>query len=204
MCECCQPAAAAFFDSIAPKWDSWENLESLNAGLDHGLKKFGLQPDEHVLDVGCGTGNLTAAVLRQLSQSGRIAAIDISSGMIAIAQAKVNDSRVQWKCDAVEHLAVSDGPFDRIICYSVWPHLADPQKAGRLFLSLLRSGGKLHVWHLISREAVNKIHVQASDAVRNHLLAPAEETASLLEHMGYSIEETQDDTAGYLVTASKP
>jgi len=203
MSDFCQSTSADYFDSIAPKWDSWEDIGALNVKFDRYLERFGLCPDERILDVGCGTGNLTAALLRQLSQAGGIIAVDISGRMIEIAQTKVKDPRVRWICDAVEHLDASDGLFDRIICYSVWPHLTDPRRAAQKFLSMLKPGHTLHVWHLISREAVNKIHSEASEAVNDHLLAPAEQTGALLEECGFIIEETQDDEAGYLVTARK-
>jgi len=203
MCDCSQPSSAEYFNSIASKWDSWEDIESLKVQFDSGLKRFGLRPDEHVLDVGCGTGNLTAAILRQLSQAGRITAVDISSGMIEIAQTKVNDPRVRWICDSVEHMDTYEKVFDRVICYSVWPHLMNPGMAALSLQSMLKPGGKLHVWHLKSREAINKTHAGASEAICNHLLVPAIQTATLLEQSGFIIEETLDDNSGYLVSARK-
>jgi ubiquinone/menaquinone biosynthesis C-methylase UbiE len=203
MCECCHDESIAFFESIAPEWDSREDLELLNVNLDKGLECFGLEPAEHVLDVGCGTGNLTAAILRALSPSGKITAVDISGRMIEIARAKVLDSRVCWISDAVEHLAPSPERFDRVFCCSVWPHLTNPRLAAGLFRQMLKPGGRLHIWHLISRETVNKIHANASTAVSNHLLAPASDTAALLEQTGFAIEKTQDDNEGYMVTGRK-
>jgi len=203
MSDCCQHASAEYFNSIASKWDSWEDMESLKVQFDNGLKQFGLCPDEHVLDVGCGTGNLTAAILRHLSQAGRITAIDISNGMIEIAQTKLKDLRVRWICDSVEHMDTFESVFDRVICYSVWPHLIDSGMVARLFRVMLKDNGKLHVWHLKSREAINKIHAEASEVISNHLLAPASQTAALLEKSGFIIEETLDDDSGYLVSARK-
>ncbi len=203
MCNCFQSTNAEYFNSIAQKWDSREDLESLTVQLDNGLKRFGLCPDEHVLDVGCGTGNLTAAILCQLSQAGRITAVDISSRMIEIAQTKVKDPRVRWICDSIEHMNTHEYVFDRVICYSVWPHLMNYGIVARLIQSMLKSGGKLHIWHLKSREAINKIHAEASEAVSNHLLAPASQTAALLEQSGFIIEETLDDDSGYLISARK-
>jgi ubiquinone/menaquinone biosynthesis C-methylase UbiE len=203
MCDCSQPTSAEYFNSIASKWDTWENLESLKIQFDNGLKRFGLCPDEHVLDVGCGTGNLTAAILRQLSQAGRITAVDISSRMIEIAQTKVKDLRVRWICDSVEHMATLENKFDRVICYSVWPHLINSGMVAQIVQSILKPGGKVHIWHLKSRDAINKIHAGASEAISNHLLAPASQTAALLEQSGFIIEETQDDESGYLVSARK-
>lgn len=199
----CHTTGIAFFDHLAGTWDSLHDLTRLGTQLDAGIKRFGIKPDETILDVGCGTGNLTAALLRALSPKGSIAAIDLSSRMIEAAQAKVTDGRVRWLCGAVENLDVSPESFDRVICFSVWPHLVNAQQAAALFNRLLRQGGKLHIWHLISRQMVNKIHSQASEAVHDHLLSPAADTAALLEHARFIIEETQDDDNGYLVTARK-
>jgi len=203
MCDSSQPSSAEYFNSIASQWDSWEDLESLKVQFESGLKRFGLRPDEHVLDVGCGTGNLTAAILCQLSQAGRITAVDISNRMIEIAQTKVKDSRVRWICDLVEHMANFDNAFDRVICYSVWPHLMNTGMVVRLLQSMLKPGGKIHIWHLKSREMINKTHAGASEVISNHMLVPATQTAALLEQSGFIIEETLDDKAGYLISARK-
>jgi ubiquinone/menaquinone biosynthesis C-methylase UbiE len=205
MCDCCGmiDAQVAFFDTLAETWDSMHDLGVLGASLDKGLERFDVGSYENVLDVGCGTGNLTAALLRTISAAGKITAVDISPRMIGIARSKIDDPRVRWMLGPIEHLDLSGESLDRIICFSVWPHLTDPVCAARLFHRMLRSGGMLHIWHLISREAVNKIHSEAAETVHDHLLAPATDTAALLEQCGFTIKETQDDDAGYLVSAQK-
>lgn len=205
MCECCDTAdpCVAFFDALSESWDSMHDLGVLAACLDKGLIHFGIGPHENILDVGCGTGNLTAALLRRLSTAGKITAVDISPRMIEIARAKTDDPRIRWIQGPIEHLDPGRESFNRIICFSVWPHLAAPLSTAQSFHRMLAPGGMLHIWHLISREAVNKIHAEASEAVRDHLLAPATQTAALLEQCGFAVKETQDDDDGYLVSAQK-
>lgn len=198
-----QQSSVAFFDELAEKWDSFHDLKSLALQLDSGLEKLGVQPDEHVLDVGCGTGNLTLSILNRLSLKGKVTAIDPSTVMIDKARSKTDDTRVKWLTGAVETLDFDTGTFDRIICYSVWPHLTDKELVANLFLKWLKSGSKLHIWHTISRNTVNKIHSSASPAIINHLLAPATQIASLLEKLGYSVIETIDNDTKYLVTGCK-
>src|SRR5262245_66477039 len=41
------------------------------------------QPDEHVLDVGCGFGTTTLAMARAVGERGRVMALDLSETMIA-------------------------------------------------------------------------------------------------------------------------
>ncbi len=196
-------AKIAFFDGIADKWDGWEDLDSLPLKLKEALEELGLGPNESVVDVGCGTGNLTKAVLAKLSTKGHVTAVDFSPAMIAAAQKKISDPRVTWHAADVHHLPIADGAADRVICYSVWPHFDDPAVCARELIRILRPGGVLHVWHLASRETINEIHANAGDAVAPDVLHPAEETAALLSEEGMVIKEVIDDDRRYLVTAIK-
>jgi demethylmenaquinone methyltransferase/2-methoxy-6-polyprenyl-1,4-benzoquinol methylase len=92
---------------------------------------------------------------------------------------------------------------DRIICYSVWPHFDDHAAVMSEFSRVLRAGGRLHVWHMVSRELVNHIHAGAGPAVRGDMLAPAVETARLIESAGYDVTDIVDDEKRYLVSAVK-
>jgi demethylmenaquinone methyltransferase/2-methoxy-6-polyprenyl-1,4-benzoquinol methylase len=192
-----------FFDGIADKWDGWEDLEALGRRLGAGLEELGVGADECVLDVGCGTGNLTRALLARLSDRGRVVAVDISQRMIDVARAKLADERVAWRTVDARRLPLADGSCDRAICCSVWPHFEDPGEAAAELSRVLRPGGLLHVWHLIPRERVNGIHATAGEAVRGDVLAPACETAKLLAGAGFLVSTAVETGERYLVTAQK-
>ncbi len=194
----------AFFDSIAPKWDGWDDLEALAAKFARGLNELGVGPAETILDVGCGTGNLTRALLARLSEAGRVIAVDISPRMIEIARGKVSDPRVAWHIEDARRLPLAAGSCDRAICYSVWPHFDDQVAVTREFLRVLRPGGSLHVWHLISRAMVNQIHSTAGEAVHHDVLLPAEQTGHLLAGLGFRVTTAVETTDSYLVTGRKP
>jgi demethylmenaquinone methyltransferase/2-methoxy-6-polyprenyl-1,4-benzoquinol methylase len=197
-------AKVKFFDEIADKWDGWADLETLVPKLSQGLDDLLIQPEETIVDVGCGTGNLTRALLEKLSPDGRVVATDISSQMLKRARKKVLDTRVEWQlCDATR-LPLDNESVDRIICFSVWPHVDDPNAAIEEFKRVLRPTGSLHVWHLSSRAAVNAIHAGAGDAVANDLLVPAAQTAQLFEKHGLAPYEVMDDEERYLVSARMP
>jgi demethylmenaquinone methyltransferase/2-methoxy-6-polyprenyl-1,4-benzoquinol methylase len=196
-------AKTAFFDGIAPQWDGWEDLSALGRKLAVRLDELGLGADETVLDIGCGTGNLTRALLDKLSARGRVVAVDISPRMVEVARGKIADARVEWHVGDAARLPMGSASCDRVMCYSVWPHFEDH---GELVLELarvLRPAGLLHVWHLMGRDRVNEIHAGAGEAVRADILAPASETADLLERGGFNVSTCVDGEDVYLVTAAK-
>jgi demethylmenaquinone methyltransferase/2-methoxy-6-polyprenyl-1,4-benzoquinol methylase len=197
-------AKIKFFDGLADKWDGFEDLVVVADKLSRGLDELGITSDETVIDVGCGTGNLTQALLGKLSQRGRVVAIDISPEMIRKAREKVTDPRVEWHVNDVNRLPLEDGSVDRVICFSVWPHFDDPKKATAELKRILRAGGELHVWHLSSRSTVNEIHASANQAVANDVLVPAAETALFLKNQGLWPYKIVDNQEGYLVSARKP
>ena len=192
---------AKCFDGIAGQWDGWHDLDRLARDLARGLDEIGVAEDETVLDVGCGTGNLTRALLRKLSSGGRVVAVDFSAAMVATAREKVVDGRVDWRIADALNLPLADSSVDRAICYSVWPHFDDPRAVARELFRVVREGGGLHVWHLASRQTVNEIHASAGDAVRHDVLRPAEQTARLLEEQGFTPTRIVDDEHRYLVSA---
>ena len=195
---------ADFFDGLAERWDGWEDLATLEQRLAAGLDEFGVRADETILDVGCGTGNLTRALLVKLSPAGRVFAVDISPKMIEIARRKVPDARVSWHSEDARRLTLGEGSCDRVICYSVWPHFEDHPSVAAELRRVLKPSGSLHVWHLIPRQRVNEIHAGAGEAVCRDTLPPAEETAEVLAAAGFRIALTSESAGGYLVTAVKP
>ena len=194
---------AIFFDSIADKWDGMQDITKLTDTLKKGLLARGTLPDEHIIDIGCGTGNSTAVILEILSENGRITAIDISKAMIEKAKSKIKDSRATFYVTSVNNIPAHDSSIDRAICYSVWPHVRDQIKAIREISRVLKPGGAVHIWHTVSRATVNEIHAGIPGTVGNDRLPPASEVADLLRVNGFDIIDEIDNTEQYLVSGIK-
>ncbi len=194
---------AAFFDDLASRWDSLEDIPLLHAKLRDGLRELAVGTDERILDIGCGTGNIVIGMLPQLSARARIAAIDVSPGMLAIAVRKCADPRVLWQVADAYRLPFAAGVFDRVFCCSVWPHFSDPTAIARELYRVLHPGGYLHIWHFQPRCEINHIHAGAGADVANDILAPATVTAASLQNAGFAVAAPIDDDQQYRVTGRK-
>jgi ubiquinone/menaquinone biosynthesis C-methylase UbiE len=98
----------------------------------------GIGPGAGVLEVGCGTGQLT----RQLAgRSFELTAIDIGPAMIAAARRNVADPMARFHVCAFEQFA-GHGPFDLIVSATAF-HWVDPGIGLAKAARLLRPGGWL-------------------------------------------------------------
>jgi ubiquinone/menaquinone biosynthesis C-methylase UbiE len=96
-----------------------------------------------LLDLGCGTGASTAALLDAAPEAD-ITAVDASAEMLAQARRKVWPERVRFvHGDATQLTGLVRGPFDGILAAYLVRNLAEPDAALRQFHGLLRPGAPL-------------------------------------------------------------
>src|SRR5262249_51099274 len=50
------------------------------------VRRVGVRPGGRVLDVACGTGVVARLVVAELEDRGRVAAVDVNRGMLAVAR----------------------------------------------------------------------------------------------------------------------
>jgi ubiquinone/menaquinone biosynthesis C-methylase UbiE len=89
-----------------------------------------IKPGDRVLDVGCGTGNLTLTAERYAGVSGSVYGIDASPEMIEVARkkAKRSGSKVVFEVGLIEKIPYSDANFDVVIIRLMVHHLPDDLK----------------------------------------------------------------------------
>jgi trans-aconitate methyltransferase len=114
-----------------------KSLVQANAGKQL-IELLEIAPDADILDVGCGTGNLTAE-LRGIT-CGRVVAIDPAEGMIRQAQALYGRHAIDFRMTDGDALPF-DNEFDLIFCSSVFQWFREPAGTLARFAKALRPGG---------------------------------------------------------------
>jgi ubiquinone/menaquinone biosynthesis C-methylase UbiE len=186
----------AAFDAGAPQYDG---LVGANPGYHAHLRisatRVGL-PDAgrglRLLDVGCGTGASTAALLAAAPHA-EIIGVDGSAGMLAQARAKRWPETVQFVHSRAESLAAAgiEGPFDGIFAAYLVRNLPDPDPVLRSFRSLLRPGATLAVHEYSVRDS--RLASVVWNAVATAIIIPSGRLrtgdASLYRYLRRSVNE---------------
>jgi SAM-dependent methyltransferase len=100
----------------------------------------GVVDGDEVLDVGCGTGSLAAAVAAA-APSSRIVGIDRSESYVAVARAHQQSPRVRFEVGDAQQLPFDAASFDRTVSLLILNFLPDPQRALNEMIRVTRPGG---------------------------------------------------------------
>ncbi|NDL55732.1 class I SAM-dependent methyltransferase [Phytoactinopolyspora mesophila] len=121
-------------------------MQSISRRIDAAVALLNPQPDEELLEIGCGTGQaILAATMR--APGARITAIDRSEKAVARArvvnQAAINAGRVRISTRDIEKQPVSPGSFDRAFSIRVNTFWTRPGVALPHVAASLHAGGQL-------------------------------------------------------------
>lgn len=107
-----------------------------------GLAAAAPRPGEHVIDIGCGTGDTTAALARAVGPAGHVLGVDISEPLISAARAHRLDNAGFVVGDAATH-PFQAGHYDLVFSRFGVMFFADPVAAFRNIRRALRPAGRL-------------------------------------------------------------
>jgi demethylmenaquinone methyltransferase/2-methoxy-6-polyprenyl-1,4-benzoquinol methylase len=130
----------SMFDAIAPRYDLVNRL--MTFGLDQGWRRdtvaaLALPPGSLLLDVACGTGDLSRLAQRRQY---RVIGADLSAGMLA-----ANHSGAPLLQGDCSHLPFPDGAFDGLVCGYALRNFTDLAGALAETARVLRPGGRLAI-----------------------------------------------------------
>src|SRR5438105_9571723 len=113
-------AMREMFTSIAPRYDLLNHVLSFNIDrlwwnrTARTFRHILQRPDAKVLDMCCGTGDMTFALRRQTDRSATLSGVDFSHAMLQRAQRKSAGLRLHWiEADSL-HLPFPDSGLDLV------------------------------------------------------------------------------------------
>jgi len=150
-----QSSAAAvrqMFDSVAPRYDLLNHVLSCNIDrlwwrrTARRFREILARPEAAILDICCGTGDMTLALLRHRPQGAKpVLAADFSHAMLVRGAEKLrNHNAVAIEADAL-HLPLADNSLDLITTAFGFRNLANYEAGLREFHRVLRPGGELGI-----------------------------------------------------------
>jgi ArsR family transcriptional regulator len=135
-------ASQAFFASTAGRWDR-VRAELFGARTDLASLAALVDPASVVGDLGCGTGQTTAALAPFVA---RVLAVDDSDAMLAAARERVGEhANVELRPGRLESLPIDDATLDVAVLALVLHLVVDPAAVLREAARVLRPGGCLLV-----------------------------------------------------------
>ncbi|WP_084884302.1 bifunctional demethylmenaquinone methyltransferase/2-methoxy-6-polyprenyl-1,4-benzoquinol methylase UbiE [Vibrio sp. qd031] len=143
---------AEVFHSVAAKYDIMNDL--MSGGVHRLWKRFtidcsGARPGQRILDLGGGTGDLTAKFSRIVGDNGHVILADINNSMLNVGRDKLRDTGIVGNVHYVqanaEELPFPDDYFDCITISFCLRNVTDKDKALRSMYRVLKPGGRLLV-----------------------------------------------------------
>jgi ubiquinone/menaquinone biosynthesis C-methylase UbiE len=151
------------------------------------LRALRASAPRRVLDVGCGTGLLTARIRRGLPDV-RVVGCDFSAGMLRHAAARTRE--VAWARGDAQRLPLRDASFDAVVSTEAFHWFPDQGRALAEFHRVLAPGGRVYL------ALINTPFTAASELLRvgSRLVGEPfywptrEQMRRMLENAGFGIE----------------
>ena len=152
----------SLFDSIAPSYDRLNHL--LSFGLDRlwwtrAARRFRdvlARPDARIVDICCGTGDMTNALLAlRPSDAEPITGLDFSAGMLGGARRKYASANARWVEGDAMHLPCADGTLDLVTSAFGFRNLSNYTEGLREIARVLKPGGHIGILECNQPEGLN-------------------------------------------------
>lgn len=130
-----------------------------------------------ILELACGTGQVTQQLLARFGNDLTITATDLSPDMLAIAIEKLRGANVVWNTVDMCAIPYEDEKFDLVICQFGIMFAPDKSKALQEMRRVLKPGGKLlfSTWGLLGKNRIFEIFNETLISSMNFDMAAAEQ-----------------------------
>lgn len=113
--------------------------------IDHILARARLQPGQHVLDLGTGTGTVAVRAAPLVAPGGRVIAVDPSSEMLELARgraARAGYMEIMFAEGRAEAIPAADDACDIVVASLSMMYVIDRAAAAHEIARVLRPGGR--------------------------------------------------------------
>jgi ubiquinone/menaquinone biosynthesis C-methylase UbiE len=182
----------------APYYDFTVNIVTL--GKARALRKITvdqalIKPGDSVLDVGCGTGEVTL-LAKTRAKDGKVYGIDPAPEMISVARSKAARKKldIDFRLGVIESLPFSDSSIDVVTSSLMMHHLPDDLKVRGLaeIYRVLKPGGRLLIADFMRPTGSFLNHLFIAFTRHQGLKSGIEDLQRLLKEAGFS-QITQSD-----------
>ena len=154
--------ALAKYRDVARRYDSF--MARTLRWREHALDRLALEPGHTVLDVACGTGANFDLILDRIGPEGRLIGIDLSSEMLAVAEARLRrypDAKVELIEAAAEDVRLPTRP-ERTL-FSFTHDVLQSERAVDNLLGQISGQGRLAV---VGSKSASKWNLPANLLIR--------------------------------------
>ncbi len=191
-----------YFNRRAAEWS--DDLSAAQAeSLEEIMTVLSPETGEKILDLGCGAGILTERLTRGMTgEERKLVSVDLAEEMVK--RVRRDYSRLSSAvCGAAEELPLAARSFDRIICFSVFPHFSSPRSVLEEINRLLVPGGRAVIAHVDSRQQLNQFHSNLKGVVSADILPPLEELQEIIQAAGLRVLQMDERENLYLAVFGK-
>ena len=162
----------AYYNRISKVYDLLANHSEASVRR-AGLEKLAAKPGEKILEIGFGTGHCLVDLARAVSSNGRVYGIDLSEGMLELAQKLLDreglSSRLELNCADAAKLPYHDCTVEAIFMSFTLELFDTPEipKVLRECMRVLKFGGRIVVVGM-SKEGQDGLMVKAFEWTHQH------------------------------------
>jgi ubiquinone/menaquinone biosynthesis C-methylase UbiE len=135
---------AAGHDALLPTYDLMSRLLGMTRVQEALIAQAELADCRRILEIGCGTGNLTIRAKRAYPH---VEVVGSDPDPRALDRARRKTGEIRFERGYAQRLPYADGEFDRVLSSMMLHHLDDDAKAAAAaeVFRVLRPGGRLHL-----------------------------------------------------------